>query len=346
MILKRQISFLVIAVLLVAALAGCGKSNSDVPVTTPSNTNDVEASDHYIETTIENYDRTVKFTKKPERVTVLTLNSAEILAALGEAESIVGIARNANTVEDVIETYYDILKKCEFPDEINNGIPTLEGMLGLNPDLVVANSYYFNAPQIFGSLEDYNANGVEFYITEGSYVSNCTIENTYNDIRNIGAIFGKQAEAEVLVDGIKQRVSTVAETVKGQVPQKVMSFDSFDEDSFAVAGGSGLVQNLIELAGGINVFSDIDKQFSHVNIEEIIARNPDVIVIHAYTYMGEENTTLKINKLLETKELSEVSAVKNNNIIVAPLFQINPGLQNINYVESLAAAMFPELFHH
>ena len=47
---------------------------------------------------------------------------------------------------------------------------------------------------------------------------------------------------------------------------------------------------------------------------------------------------------MNTPELSEVPAVKNNNIIIVPLFQVNPGLQNVNYVEALAAAMYPDLF--
>ncbi len=298
----------------------------------------------YQPVTLENFNRTVEFTKKPERVVILTLNSAEIVAALGEADSIVGIARNANVVEEVLPEYYDALKDKAFPEEINSGIPTLEGMLSLSPDLVIANSYYFNAPQIFGSMEDYEANNVQFYITEGSYVADCTIENTYNDILNIGAIFGKKDQAEALVQDMKTRLEAISTKVAGKEPLPVMSFDSFDEDGFFVAGGTGLAQNLIELAGGKNAFADTDKQFPKVNIEEIIARNPEVIAIHAYSAYGDADTQGKINKLLNTAELSEVPAVKNNKIITVPLFQVNPSLQNVNYAEALAAAMYPELF--
>lgn len=350
--IKKQISLLLAAVMLIAALTGCGSKSepsANNPVRTPdtqkTDTNTpTNTPDEYEAVTIDNFDRTVEFTKKPERVVVLTLNSAEILAALGEADAIVGIARNANTVEDVLPEYYDALKDRDFPEAINSGVPTLEGMLGMEPDLVIANSYYFNAAQIFGSMEDYQANGVEFYITEGSYVPNCTIENTYNDIRNIGAIFGKQAEAEELITGMKERLSAVAGVVEGVEPGKVMSFDSFNEDGFFIAGGVGLAQNLIELAGCINVFSDVERQFANVNIEEIIARNPEVIIIHAYSYMGEADTQAKIDKLMNTEELSEVPAVQNNNIVVVPLFQVNPSLQNVNYVETLAMAMYPDRF--
>ena len=350
---KKGLSLL-LALLLIAALAGCGAGDAGQSGTVePGNTesdgaepagSEAVIEDRYEAVTIENFDRTVEFTEKPQRIVVLTLNSAEIVAALGEADSIVAVARNANTVDDVLPEYYDSLKDCDFPDEINSGVPTLEGLLSLEPDLVVCNAYYFNVPQIFGTMEDYQANGVAFYITEGSYVSNCTVENTYNDIRNLGAIFGKRDEAEALIADMRSRLDAVAALVEGREPVKVMSLDNIDEDLFGVAGGVGLAQNLIELAGGTNVFADTDSQFLTVNIEEIVSRSPEVIMFHDYTFMGEEYTQSQLDYLLSAEELSEVPAVKNNNIIVVPLFQINPSLQNVDYVEALAEAMYPELF--
>lgn len=364
--LKKYVSMLLSAMMLLAVLAGCGAQNDsqtpddgnapaevtnseenptdDMDADEPNGEQLPDASAEYEPVTIENFDRTVEFTEKPQKVVALTLNSAEMIAALGEADSIVAIARNANTVDDVLPEYYDMLKDCDFPEEINSGVPTLEGLLSLEPDLIVCNSYYFNAPQIFGTMEDYQANGVEFYITEGSYVADCTIENTYNDIRNLGAILGKQAEAEAVISNMQQRLADVTDKVSGEEPLKVMSLDNIDEDSYYVAGGMGLAQDLIVLAGGVNAFEDSDKQFTVVNVEEIISRSPDVIVVHAYTYEGPEEAQAKIDVLLNTEELSEVPAVKNNNIIVVPLFQVNPSIQNVDYVEDLAAAMYPDLF--
>ncbi len=363
--LKKTISMILAATLMLFAFAGCSQKNESVTGSNDISSNSTDTSSGgtdtssgetekptesnnsggvYTPVSIENYNRTVEFKEKPEKVVVLTLNSAEILAALGEADSIVAIARNANVVDDVLPEYYDSLKDCAFPDEVNNGVPTLEGLLSLDPDMVVCNSYYFNAPQIFGTMEDYQANGVEFYITEGSYVTDCTIENTYNDIRNLGAIFGKQDEAEKLVESMKSSLDSVTSKTKGQESLKVMSFDSMSEDQFTVSGGVGLAQNLIELAGGENIFADTEKQFLNVGIEEIITRNPDVIVVHAYTFLGDTDAQGKIDYLKNTPELAEVPAVKNNRIIVVPLFRVNPSIQNVNYVEDLAAAMYPELF--
>lgn len=303
-----------------------------------------EESTEYAPVTIENYNSTTEFTQKPTSVVALTLNSAEIIAALGEADSLVAISYNSNTVEEVLPEVYEELKDKNYPDTINGAVPTLENMLSLAPELVVMNYYYFNAPQLFGSAEDYAANGVKFYIVEGSYVSGATVENTYNDIRNLGAIYGRSEEAEALIADMQSRIAAVAEKVAGQEPVNVMALDSVNEDMYIVSGGTGIVNNVIELAGGKNMFADAEGQFVKVSIEEIIARNPELIVVSSYTAADANSAQNTIDYLLSVEELSDVPAIKNQNFLTVPLFVTNPGLQNASFVENLAAAMYPDLF--
>ena len=133
----------------------------------------VESSEEvYSEVTIYNYDLTTTYTQKPEKVVCLSLNSAEIIAALGEADSILAIQNGNNTVEDLLPEYASVLKDVDIPDSINTGMPpTLEAMLELSPDLIVMNAYYFNVP-FFGTLEDYQNNDMNLYVTE-SFMFSC-----------------------------------------------------------------------------------------------------------------------------------------------------------------------------
>lgn len=271
--MKKTISLLLLAVMLLSIFAGCGNNAQG----------DDKMSDGTVDTvyepvSVENFNQVTEYTGKPERVVALTLNSAEILAALGEEDCLVGIAVNNNTVEDVLPEYVEAIQAVPAPEEINTGIPSLEGLMSLSPDLIVANSYYFNVPT-FGTMEDYAGNGIHFYVPEGSYVENATIENTYNDIRNLGKILGKTEEAEKLVQDMQDRISAVQKAVEGQESVRVMMFDSINEDLLCVAGGSGLAQNLVELAGGRNIFSDLEEQFPTVSMEDIIKEDPEVIVI-------------------------------------------------------------------
>lgn len=358
---KKLIALGCAAMFGVTSLAGCETSAETESTSTESTVTESTAIEtesvsvvpeskepettEYQPVTIENYNREVTFEEKPEKIVALTLNSAEIIAALGEADSIVAIQAGSNTVDDILPEYQETLAKCDFPESINSGIPTLEGMLSIAPDLVVCNCYYFYAEQIFGSMDDYSDNGVQFYITEGSYVENCSIENTYNDIRNIGAILNESEKADELVEDMKARLSAVEEKVQNIEKKKVMVYDSVSEDSYFVAGGSGLLNELIEKAGAENVFNDIDDDYPSVNLEEIIARNPDCIVILSYTSEDPNEGQNKADALLNMEELSEVPAIKNNNIIVVPWFQGSPSLQNVDFVENLAATLYPEAFN-
>lgn len=294
--------------------------------------------------TVSNYNQEVTLEKEPERVVILTINSAEILAALGKTDNIIGIAKGHNDVQDILPEYQDALKDLPYPKSLNDGIPTLENMLDIKPDMIVMNAYYFNAVKIFGTLEDYTNNGINIYANEGSYVPNCTIENTYNDVRNLGALFNAKERAEEIVAEMQNTVKDVQEKVEGKEKKKVMLFDSTREDMFITAGGIGLVNNMIELAGGENIFKDVEKQFGGVNIEEIIARNPDIIVISEYFTETNDDVKNKIDYLNSTEELSEVTAVKEGNYVIVPVIATFPGLQNINYITKLAKAIAPESF--
>ena len=55
------------------------------------------------------------------------------------------------------------------------------------------------ATPIFGTADDDKGNNIHLYVPEGSYVKNGTIDNTYNDIRNLGKIFGKEDKAEEII---------------------------------------------------------------------------------------------------------------------------------------------------
>ncbi len=301
------------------------------------------ASGSYETVTIQNYNLETTYEQKPEKIVTLSLNSAEIVAALGAADSIVAVQTNNNLLTDVLPEYYEMLKDVNVPEELNNGMPpTLEAMLSQEPDLVSMNSYYFYVPT-FGTVEDYQANNVNLYITEGSYVEACTIENTYNDIRNLGTILGASEKAEELITDMQTRIASVEAAVSAEEKVKVMAFDSMSDNLFTIAGGSGLENSLLNMAGVENVFADVESDFSTVSMEKIIERNPEVIIIHNYT-TEENNAQSKIDYLLSQEELSGVAAIQNESFIIVNLFQVNPGIQNVDFVEAVAEYTHPEAF--
>lgn len=293
--------------------------------------------------TIENFNHTATYSKVPERIIPLSAGEAEIFAALGLEDKIIEMSLGHNTLKDIIPEYADKLKNIKQVKEVS-----LEYLLALNPDFIFTPSYPFNVPAI-GKYEDYEGNNIKLYVSEGTYVKNCTLENTYNDIINIGKIFKIEARAKALAEKLKSRTQAVIEKVKGTKPVRCFVFDSNSNDKYYSAGGTGLENHIITLCGGKNIFDDVERQFCAVSMEDIIARNPDVIIINQYE-IAESGTHYqndgqrKIDFLKSKKELSEVSAIKNNRFIIVPLIQVFPGLQNLDALETIAKGLHPDKF--
>lgn len=286
--------------------------------------------------TISNYNHDRVYEKAPERIFAMDLNAATTLTALGLKDKIVATRVAGLQLSEVDAKYQKEVGEITIPKEFSEGMPTLENILALNPDFILMDSFYFNLPT-FGTYEDYEKNGIGILVTEGTQVPKPTIENTYNDILNLGKIFGVEERAQVLVDELKLKTAVILAKRKGKESVKVMGLDSIKEGKIFVSGGSGMEHALFEAVGCENVFKDIEKQFDQVTFEEVLARDPDYIVLHAYS---EDPTAEKLIKMIkENADLKELKAVKNNHLIVVPLSYIFSGLHNVNELEILVEGL-------
>ena len=342
--MKKILTMLMALALITSVFTACDNSSKTQSQTSSKAESQVESgTDKYGPVTVENFNTSYVLEKMPTNITCLNLNTAEMIVALGSVDSLANIITGNYCIEDVSPEYLTELKKVTIAESISKGIPTLEAMIDLEPDMVVANSYYFNVPA-FGTMEDYNSLGINFYIPEGSYVPNCTIEQTYKDIENLGEIFNQKENANALIDDMKNTIDAVSEKIKDQEAVKIAYIDSITEDGkYFVVGGAGLTNNLITLAGGENVFANIEAQFSPVSLEDLIASNPDVIIFSDYTSQ-KNNGQGKIDRVKNSGELDSVNAVINDRFSFIPLYNTFPGLKNDEAVEAIAKALYPDLF--
>ena len=130
-------------------------------------------------------------------------------------------------------------------------------------------------------------------------------------------------------------------TLNSQTPKKVLVYDSGNDGVFTCSGSS-FESLLISLAGGQNFFDDLtDKLWITVSYDELLARKPDVILIHDYDYPSVEE---KITEIKSTLALPQLDYVKNHAFAAITLESILPGDRMTYAVESMAADFFPELF--
>ncbi len=230
------------------------------------------------------------------------------------------IGRNHSIFIDaryVLPEYQEAVAAMPFITEgLNSGTPNLETVLDQDPDFVLG-TYYNFFPVNCGAPEDYEAAGANVYAQEGTYVAGATLENTYNDILNLGQIFHVEERARELVAEMRAQADEITTKLAETEPVSTFVYDS-GEGTMLSIGGVGLENELLTLAGGANIFADQESRYFDASIENIIEANPSAIIVYDYSISADSEQ--KIEYLKSLSELSEVDAIKNDKIIVLPIY--------------------------
>lgn len=288
---------------------------------------------------IENMGRTTTYETAPESAVALSYSIAEIMVALGLEDKIAAIAPSMYILDQVSEEYRGTVGS--FPLlEGNYGVPTLETVLDTNAEFVFGDSYSFYARSV-GTPEDFEAAGVKVYATEGTYYKDATFENIYNDILNIGRIFRVEERAEELVAQLRERAAAVEEKVAGLEPVSVFYFDSDTGGGvdMSTIGNTGLQSLMVQMAGGENIFGDVEGQFITVSWEDIVDSDPDYIIV--CDYYGEGYAEEKIEGMKTNPATMDMDAVKNDRFIIVPGLAMFPSLECMDVVELMAESLHP-----
>ena len=315
----KKISLFMLSACISVALFGCsGKDKAE--------NNSETASKQVV---IENFGVTTEYDKAPEKVVPLSYDAAQTLVALGLEDKIVGVATAEGSYKDCLPEYQDKLSKLKV---IVKGTPNFETLLSKNPDFVYATVYTFGKHGV-APVEDFQKENIKFYCINGTFSKKPAIKDIYKDIEDLGKIFRKESQAEKLIASLKQREKALKDKTKA-TPIKVMAYDGGEK--MAMTSGQGIENEIISLAGGNNIFSDLKNSFEEVSWEDVAKRNPDIILVHSYA-QGDTSGTVeeKINSLKKNPALKNVTAIKNNNFVVVKLVEVFPGLQVFDAADRL-----------
>jgi len=259
-----------------------------------------------------------------ERIVSLAPSNTEILFALGLGDKVVGVTSYCNYPSDTI-------KKAKI-----GGYSTvdIEKVVSLKPDLVLA--AYGNGEETSERLKKLGLNVVVV-----SSKPEKSIEDTLDEIRYVGKITGRDKDAESLCEEMKKRIKEI--TDKTENVDKVRVAHICWHEPLYVAGSETLQSDLIEKAGGENVFSDVEGWHT-VGIEELIVKNPDVIIVSSGTGMGgEKNVTY--DYILKEKRLKDINAVRNDRVYLIDADTVSrSGPRIVDALEEVARILHPELF--
>lgn len=286
--------------------------------------------------TIHNGDTTLLFDKAPERAVTLNGHVTELMLSLGLAPKMVGTAYLNHPILDALKAEYDTIPVLSD----GTGSPSLEVVLGTDADFAFGRLSAFRDTAV-APVEKLKQLGINAYSVKGTLIKGATMADVYEDITNIGQIFDIQPTATALIDRIKGEIADVQARVEaaGRPKLRVLVYDSGEDAIYTT--GKALQTHLIELAGGDNVFADLDETWSNVSWEEAVARAPDVIVINDY---GQTSAAAKIALLKSNPALASVPAIQNDRFVVLPLPSAFEGVRNPDAVRTLAAGFYPDLF--
>lgn len=293
--------------------------------------------------TVENCGRMLTFDTSPKRAVFHDLNMSEMAFALGLQPATAGVTGISGWYKT---TATFAAAKGAIP-ELTPKYPTLETLVAADADFFFAGWYYGMNPGGDLTPDTLASKGIATYVLTESCAQvdrtrpRASMDLLYADELALGRIFGKEAEATVLVEGWKSRLAQVAEAVKGKVPVPVFLYDSGEDKPFT-AGKFAMPTALIEAAGGTNVLGDLEMSWGTTSWEDVAVRNPQFLIL--LDYQDGAGYRKLLDFLRRHPAMKETDAVRNARFLPLRYEQITPGPANIEAVVALAKALHPGAF--
>ncbi len=242
----------------------------------------------------------------------LAPSTTEILFALGLEKEIIGVSSHCNYPPEA-------LSKEDVGDFSS---PNIEKILFLKPDYIFCTGLE-QAP-VIAQLKQLNMN---VYVADPQ-----TIQEMFSSILDIGRITGYEYNAQILVKQMSEELEEIrAITVAIPIQDRPKIFIEFWDAPLMTAGENSFINELLDLAGGINIASDLKRQYSVFSPEEVIKHNPDCIIL---AYMQKNDPKRTVAARLGWKD---ISAVKNNRIYddINPDLLLRPGPRVVEGVRQI-----------
>jgi iron complex transport system substrate-binding protein len=258
----------------------------------------------------------------PRRIVSLIPATTEMLFAIGAGDRLVGVSS------------YD-----RFPPEVDRiarvgGLinPDTERILALRPDLVVV---YATQDELKQRLE---RSAIPCYIYEHR-----TLADVMATVRALGERVGLPDQAEQLASNMERELERLRAAVSARARPLTLLVFGRDPGSLRgmfATGGYGFLADLLDVAGGRNLFADVDRQSVQVSTEVVLARRPEVIVELRY---GDAAPAADLAATLAPwRALASVPAVKSGRIhVLAGDEFVVPGPRIVRAAERLAATLHP-----
>lgn len=343
--MKKNVIMVLIVLMMSLLVFGCSeeeleKAEANLSEEVVAEEEVLEEESHYpisiVNYNAEGEEVEVVFHSKPKRVLTTNQTTTELMLDLGLEEYMIGTAYLDNPILDRLEEKY-----LEIP-VIAEQYPTKEVVLSLEPDFIFGWRSVFNENTL-GDVDYWIDRGTNTFAQRNtvSTVGDFTVDNLFKDIRDLGQIFNIEEDAEEYIKDQMERLELIDEKISELDDKKtVLIIESQSEGAFRVYGENDLVGDMAKKAG-----LEVIGQRGSVGLEDIISLNPEAII---YIHFGDEldlDDPSIVAELTENTALSNVDAIKNNNIVVSGLAETwAGGVRVIDAIEKYAFNLYSEVF--
>ena len=265
-------------------------------------------------TVLDDRGQNVTIPKYPQRIVSLGTSFTEILFAIGADGQVVGVDKTSMYPAGALSktnvgSFYTL---------------NAENVTALEPDCIITWSF---ATSTISTLE-----GLGFPVIAYNPTS---LSDTMRVIKSMGNATGKSAEANALVDQMQLRIDAVTENVSGiSLGDRVKAY--FELRSGKTTGPGSLADELITIAGGVNIYGNNASKYPQPSLEFIIESDPDVVIV--------ENQSSKTNDDIGAWIGSGVSAVDNDRIYRIDGALVTACPRVVDALEQFAEWFYPDLF--
>jgi iron complex transport system substrate-binding protein len=266
---------------------------------------------------VDDAGRTVVRAAPPRRIVSLIPAVTEVVIALGAGDRL--IAR----------TDYDTNPLLDTLPSVGGGLtPDIEWLVRRQPDLVVGWTDG-TARTVLGRLREL---GIGVYSADVQ-----SLADADETVRRLGVLLGLDAAAEELVARTRAGLDEVRASVDGLPKPRVLYVLSVDPPM--TAGPGTFLHEVMEIAGGVNVFADAGSPWPTVSLEAVVARDPDLLLVP----VGEEGFA-PIDRLADLPGWADLSAVRAGRVYAVDADRFHrPGPHLVDVARELARVYYPHL---
>jgi iron complex transport system substrate-binding protein len=325
----KKLSILLVAILLLSlSLVACGPQTNDSSNTANSQNTIEQTVFPYTIKDANGFDLTLK--TKPEKIISLTLVTDEILPELTSLSKIQSMTNLS--LDEGVSNIIEIAKKV--PVKLDADI---EKVISMKPDLVFVADW--KEKEFVQQLRDAGINVFQFK-------SPITIEDVKQNITDFSKMLGEVDKGQSLNKWIDDKLNTIQDAIKSLDSAKKLTVLYYNPAFGNTYAKGTSMDEVLTRAGLINIPSRENlSQWPAVSKEQIIAWDPDVILLPSWSYDKIKDPKAIAEQFKKDASFVNLKAVKNNRVLMLPDKHL---LDNAQYmvlgIEDVAKAAYPDLF--